>query len=494
MSATDRRIGGTQGELENYAAASLPRATDSYGQVALAGELDKLTRAQPGERNPTFNTVTFKLGQLVEAGHLNRDTVHERLRETVHPWIGQPGHDGKPFTWSEFEATFNSAMNGSRAKPRANVPDPSSTGASGGGRRLFFDPYGQFGTDNAASAPEAPNYDHLYLGIRQLDKIPKPEPLIEGALDTRTLFAITGRDRSFKSLLAFDWLACLASGKRWLGREVRRTRVLYVVGEGAYGLAQRRDAWETAWRTELADDWLSIRVEPVSLFSKDGVIKPALTDLIERVRAARYGVVVFDTLQRMTPGADSNLAKDAGLIVEALDRVRRVTDDGVAVGIVAHTGKGDLDIRGSSVFEDDLDIVWKLTRGDGMTVKAELIKRKDAPDGIGVELVAKPIEGTKSVILERAGSYHPVATPKYALSVLKFLALPTLPERGAARSEIAEAVECPKSGLHRALTWLMEPTNESSPYATKGGWNGHDYFKITSFGRSKLHEIEETPG
>lgn len=154
--------------------------------------------------------------------------------------------------------------------------------------------------------------------------------------------------------------------------------MLYVVGEGAWGLHARVRAWEAAWRQTVPDDRFRVRRAPVNLFRPQDA---AFADLLARIRAEGYGVVIFDTLQRMSTGADLNGARDAGVIIDALDQARRATGNG-SVGIVGHTGKADLDTRGSSALEDDMDIVWRTKRPEGSDeLTLELAKRKDGPDG-----------------------------------------------------------------------------------------------------------------
>src|SRR5690606_4199457 len=71
--------------------------------------------------------------------------------------------------------------------------------------------------------------------------------------------------------------------------------------------------------------------------------------------------------------------------------------------MVAHTGKTDDDIRGSSAFEDDIDTVWRVKRDDDdPVIQITLAKRKDGPEGLSYELTPRPVAGSNSVVLERA--------------------------------------------------------------------------------------------
>lgn len=341
-------------------------------------------------------------------------------------------------------------------------------------------------------------YDDLYLPRSGLVDLPRGEPLIDGVLDRHSLFVISGRDQTYKSFLAIDWLACLATGHPWLGHTVERTKVLYIVGEGAWGLNDRVAAWEAAWGEDIEDQWFHIRRAPVNLFRQT----EAFLDLLARIEDEKYGVAVFDTLQRMSSGADQNSAKDAGVIIHALDRIKQITTSG-AVGIVAHTDKGDNDTRGSSAFEDDADIVWRTKRDeDEQFIRATLTKRKDGPDGLTLELRPRLIDGTGSLVLEESNTLLSAASrqpPKHSFEVLKLLTTPIFDDDGASLTAIGEVLGLAgKGSVSRAMNWLIEmgyaekvrirPTSQGE----LGRLGRYPRFKITSQGTSQLAKLEET--
>ncbi len=238
-------------------------------------------------------------------------------------------------------------------------------------------------------AGDPSSFEELYLPRSAVASLERGEPLIAGVLDRHALIDVAGRDQSYKSFLVLDWLCCLASGLAWCGREVERTRGLYVVGEGAWGLEPRIAAWEAHHRVRVGDDWLTIRNAPANLF-RGG---PPLEELIRRVEAGGYGLVFFDTLRRCSAGANLNTEADAGMVITALDRVRDATAGGSA-GYVAHTDKGDTDTRGSGTLEDDVDIVWRVKRPDEGGVRLSLTKRRDGPDGLSLALWPQPVAGS----------------------------------------------------------------------------------------------------
>jgi hypothetical protein len=415
-----------------------PRTGTPYGTRALDSELATLALAPEGNRNAILNEVAFSLYQLVFAGHLDEASMQENV-SAVARRIGLTTH--------EIIKTMGSARSAAQVKGRRDVPEPTAGGPDiewdlpvvGPIERVVEGPSTAPGGPEVETEgePEENPYDVLYIPRSALDELPRGEPLITDVIDRHALFLIVGRDQSFKSFIALDWLLCLATGRPWLGKEVVQSRVLYVVGEGAYGLKDRVRAWELAYpREKVTDEWFTVRRAPVNLFHQ----KPDYLDMLDRIRRERYEVIIFDTLQRMSSGAEQNSAKDAGIIVEALDRARKVS--GGSVGLVAHSGKGDRDTRGSSAFEDDADIVWRVKREPGENrVELELDKRKDGPAGDRYELWTKIVPGSGSLILQvgapgaAAGS---VANHKYVVPMLRALAGTTAITEGMSVKRLGE--------------------------------------------------------
>lgn len=293
----------------------------------------------------------------------------------------------------------------------------------------------------------------MYLTRSELDDMPRGQPLIDGVLDRHCTAVISGRDQTYKSFFLLDLMLCMATGVAFHGHKVQREPVLLVVGEGAYGLASRVSAWEAQHGVRVEDDWLHVRRMPVNLF-RNGV---GVDELVSRVSEFKYGLVAFDTLQRNTAGADANSAKDAGIIYSALDRIRVATDRG-SVLFVAHTGKDDRDVRGSSAFEDDADIVWKARRDNqGEAVRFALTKRKDGPDGLSFHLL--PLQAHGSLVLvspSQGGLVMKERQPAHALEFLQALARPAYAGEWVSRTEIGSLSGTPAGSLPGVMTWLAD--------------------------------------
>lgn len=442
--------------------------TTAYGAFALADEVAKVRAAVEGTRNPTLNTSWFKICQLVAEGHIDRDDAYTKIRDAALSTGLGP---------AEVDRTMASAERGGTSKPRATPPPDVATSKPPGSPDFS-------GTENFDDRLRVA-FDDLYIRRSTLKQLPQPESYIDMVLDKRCLFSITGRGGTYKSFLALNWLACLATGQSWLGRAVEQAKVLYVVGEGLYGLHDRIAAWEAAWNVAVTDEWFHVRRAPVNLYKRAA---DAL-DLRERIERERYQVIIFDTLQRSSAGADVNLAKDAGLIVDTMAALRVANPD-AAIGYVAHTGKAEeFGTRGSSALEDDLDIVWRLTHDeDSEIISAEMVKRRDGPEAGKLELAPKSIPGMGSIVLQKWSPLPDSAGhPKWTIDVLRQLDGP-LAKDGLSQSRIMQALGMRSwDSMRRAGNWLLE-----HDLAITVGRGSHMRLKITEKGKAVISQPESS--
>ena len=102
-------------------------------------------------------------------------------------------------------------------------------------------------------------------------------------------------------------------------------------------------------------------------------------------------------------GADENSARDCGLVVDALTRLRKATPDGRGCVLgVHHTGKDAKTFRGSSAFEAGAgaDTVYSTTEGGGTITVRFVLERNlnDAANDVR-EKVASAIKSVPPELL-----------------------------------------------------------------------------------------------
>jgi DNA-binding transcriptional ArsR family regulator len=216
------------------------------------------------------------------------------------------------------------------------------------------------------------------VGADRLGDLPMPVPIIGGASDDgATLVAdslawLYGKPGSAKSFVALDIACSVATGVRWHGRSVVEGVVLYVLAEGAAGMAQRVSAWESWHRVSVPAGQLWFLPVAVQLGTADDV-----AGLAHLVAELRPSLIVVDTQARSSVGLEENSAKDMGLIVAALDVVRRAC--GACVLVVHHIGRAGETLRGSTAIDGAAETLLRCEK-DGTMVRLDIAKQKNYPE------------------------------------------------------------------------------------------------------------------
>jgi len=210
-----------------------------------------------------------------------------------------------------------------------------------------------------------------------------PEFIIDGLFEHGGLSALIGSPGAGKSSVALDMLCHIATGRTWQGKQVLKTRVLYLPGEGMAGAIQRILAWCAARDLSPTDVDLEVGQPIIQL----GATREAWAELRAYVAAREIGLIVFDTFARMATGIDENSATEVGLAIKRFDQVRELTNCGVMV--IHHTGKGAnaTVARGSSALNGAVDSevlvvadAERVPHGDGWArpIRLRTTKQKNA--------------------------------------------------------------------------------------------------------------------
>ena len=237
-----------------------------------------------------------------------------------------------------------------------------------------------------------PHFSDSLLRRSQLRGLPPVEPLIDGVLSLRSTAVFVGPTGAGKTIVAVSFACSVGTGHAWLGHPVKRVPVLYVVGEGAYGLDERVDAWERAWGQPVDDADVTFSVKPASLAQQR-----TWTQMADTAGDLGARLVILDTFSSLAPDADET--KDAPRITRWLSDLA-VTIDGTAV-LVHHPGWGDAErTRGGYQLEANVDEVL-LLRGNNRDpqISLERKKVKEGPAGALTWLRRKPMYD--SVIVEQ---------------------------------------------------------------------------------------------
>jgi len=220
------------------------------------------------------------------------------------------------------------------------------------------------------------------LDTHGLDTIGRPQAIVDDVLYADSIAWLIGSPGHGKSFVALDIAGCVAAGQTWQGHPTHAGTVgpvLYVIAEGASGLRQRVRAWESSMNATMVDVlFLPVPVQ-VAL---DGDWS-ALCELSAEMKPC---LVVVDTQARSTVGMEENSAKDMGIFVAAIERLRRAS--GACVLVVHHQGRNGDHMRGSTALEGAATTIMRVSKDDEL-ITVVCAKQKDAEpfDDIALRLV-----------------------------------------------------------------------------------------------------------
>jgi len=147
-----------------------------------------------------------------------------------------------------------------------------------------------------------------------------------------------------------------------------------VVLEGAGGLSKRLQAWEKFFDKNISDNF-KVFIDSFSLLNLNDVKN--LVDEINN-RGQSRGLIVIDTLNQASPGADENSSIDMSRIIQNAQVLAKETSSHVM--LVHHTGKDtSKGLRGHSSLIAALDVAIEVKQ-DGTGRSWGISKSKDDSD------------------------------------------------------------------------------------------------------------------
>ena len=214
------------------------------------------------------------------------------------------------------------------------------------------------------------------LSANDLKNLPQPNYLIKGILPATGISACYGPSGSGKTFLVTDLGISLSLGHDWYGRKSKKCPVTFVVLEGTGGLSKRFQAWENNFNQTIPDTVI-VYIDTLSLMTSNDVTQLA-AEL--KNKGQQSGLIVIDTLNQTSPGADENSSKDMGLIIQNAQRLARETSSHVM--LVHHTGKdASKGLRGHSSLIAALDVAIEVKRDSSGRSWSINKSKDDADDG-----------------------------------------------------------------------------------------------------------------
>lgn len=213
--------------------------------------------------------------------------------------------------------------------------------------------------------------------IKGRDFYKKPDPikwLIKGWVQANALMMCFGESGAGKTFFVLDLALTIASGMTdWHGHRVKPGPVVYLAGEGHYGLKARIAAWVHERGRDVDDIYVS---ESACDLNTDEGYSKVVREINDY--EARPVLIVVDTLNRFLLG-DENKADDARSMIDRCGRLMQ--EFGCSVLIVHHTGVSPdarTRARGSSAFKGAMDVELLVEAVAGGAIKVTQTKSKDA--------------------------------------------------------------------------------------------------------------------
>ena len=233
----------------------------------------------------------------------------------------------------------------------------------------------------------------------------KPKFLIDGVIPANCLSAIVGPSYSFKTFVALDMALSVSSGTTFHDLKVEAGTVLYINGEGRYGIMTRIYAWCQSRSLDPADLPFILSKTPINL--RDPIEVTKLKSIYEHVQDVR--MIVIDTLNRNAGAMNENAPVDMAEFVNACSDLVHHFD--CAVCVIHHTGK-DVNggARGHSSFYAALDTEISVKKLGDHDVQMICSKQKDAPEFETIQFIA--VSTLDSIILEKTETQKAHASDK----------------------------------------------------------------------------------
>ena len=236
------------------------------------------------------------------------------------------------------------------------------------------------GYEAAEMLLESERIDGDYFFTTASSFLSQPAPMewvIKGWLPTHSISMIYGESGVGKSFIALDMACSIAAGINWQGIKTKPGAVVYLAGEGNYGIRQRIASWCKKNNVDQLDNLL-ISNKPIDL---DGA--GAATKVINAIKELYDGpvlMVFIDTLNNHMSG-DENSARDTRTMVNNSKIIGSALKS--TVGFIHHNGLNDSAknrARGSSAWKGSLDSSILISKANNDLIKISCEKMKDSQE------------------------------------------------------------------------------------------------------------------
>lgn len=216
-----------------------------------------------------------------------------------------------------------------------------------------------------------------YYFTRATSYLSQPAPLqwiIKGWMPDSAVCMVYGESGAGKTFVTLDMACSIAAGHQWHGHKTKSGVVVYMAGEGNYGIRQRVTAWCKARGVQSLDNLLiSNKAIDVDSPAAAAQIISAVRDVTQEDAVALF----IDTVNNHMSG-DENSAKDTRNMLNACNIVARALSSSICLNHhTGHAAESKQRARGSSAWKASLDASILISKTD-CSIEISCTKMKDA--------------------------------------------------------------------------------------------------------------------
>ena len=211
------------------------------------------------------------------------------------------------------------------------------------------------------SSPQASDY-FLTRGSSFIDEPSPTKWIIKEWLAAHCVAMIFGPSGAGKSFIALDMACSIAAGIPWQGIKTKPGVVVYLAGEGNYGIRKRIASWAIEHDTKQLDNLL-VSNKPVDLDAPSAAAH--VINLVRSITQEQISLLIVDTVNNHMSG-DENAAKDVRAMVNSCSTAASAL--GATTVFIHHTGVSETAQgreRGSSAWRGGLDFSIYVSRKIG---------------------------------------------------------------------------------------------------------------------------------
>lgn len=232
-----------------------------------------------------------------------------------------------------------------------------------------------------------------YYDLNTIKDIPEITWVIDNVLPNNGVVIIYGSPGSGKTFIVLDMCLHITHKMEWFGNKIVDCGVIvYLIGEGIYGIKKRLDSWHIYHTKDKKDLIYFVPISSFNIWEEDNIKRLSHTlKKFMKDTGQKIVMVVIDTLARAATGLDENSSRDMGKFLRNFEKIKE--DFSCTILFVHHKGKDESrGMRGSSsllgaadtcidIRKDQTKVLISIEKqkdGENRTFDTELIKCKDS--------------------------------------------------------------------------------------------------------------------